>query len=329
MPNGSRPALLASTIGLVLVPFAARGGEAENWGRLRSMPRERRVALADKLKEFDALDAREKEAVRALDRKVAGLPEADQASYRSVLRRYHLWLQGLPEDQRNALKAAPPSERMAMVTRLRAGARPSSPRRDNPAFLQLADLNGPTPYELAQRLKLWFDLPPDQRAAVEKLAPADRLKRFEDLARSRGEKLNPTQHLTKAQEDELIKKLDSSPQLKNGLQLPHKKIDAKDPEKHARVRRRLAENYYFIEHPPEAVAPENLLRFETALPSWFRPSFDPLPPDEARRRLTILYRLVYPHPQEMPAEKAPPPVAAAPAAKPTPAAPKPAVGTSF
>ncbi len=74
-----------------------------------------------------------------------------------------------------------------------------------------------------------------------------------------------------------------------------------------RVRRRLAENYYFIEHPPETVDPENLLRFETALPSWFRPSFDPLPPDEARRRLTILYRLVYPHPQEMPVEKAPRP----------------------
>ncbi len=129
MSRGSRPALLASAIGLVLIPLAARGGEAENWGRLRSMPHERRVALADKLKEFDALDAREKAAVRALDRKVAGLSVADQASYRSVLRRYHLWLEGLPEDQRDALKAAPPSERMAMVTRLRAG---RGRRRDTP-----------------------------------------------------------------------------------------------------------------------------------------------------------------------------------------------------
>ena len=47
------------------------------------------------------------------------------------------------------------------------------------------------------------------------------------------------------------------------------------------------------------------MRFEAALPPWYRGEFDHLPPEEARRRLTILYRLVYPFPSDMPeAQKA-------------------------
>jgi hypothetical protein len=329
MPTGSRTACLALTMGLALIPLvSARGGETENWERLRSMPRERRVFLSEKLREFDSLAPEEKSAIRALDRKVEGLSAADQANYLAVLHRYHLWLQSLPEDQRNALKTIPPAERMAMVTKLRAETKSSSPRRTSPVFLQLADLDGPTPYELVQQIKFWFELPPDQRASIEKLDPVERQKQFADLARARGANFNPTRHLTKSEEDDLITKLESTHQLKNGLLQPHAKVDAKDATKQARVRKRLAENYHFIEHPPEAVDPDNLLRFTTALPSWFRPSFDPLPPPEARRRLTILYRLLYPHPKEI-TDKGPASPGTAPPKPKAPATPKAATAPSF
>ena len=62
----------------------------------------------------------------------------------------------------------------------------------------------------------------------------------------------------------------------------------------------LAGNYYFIENPPQKVEPSNLFRFLSALPKGISESFTYLPPEEARRRLTILYRLLYPAPGEMP-----------------------------
>jgi hypothetical protein len=55
----------------------------------------------------------------------------------------------------------------------------------------------------------------------------------------------------------------------------------------------LAGNYYFIENPPQKVEPSNLFRFLSALPRGLSETFTYLPPEEARRRLTILYRLVY------------------------------------
>ena len=50
---------------------------------------------------------------------------------------------------------------------------------------------------------------------------------------------------------------------------------------------------------------------------------DPLSPDDARQYLTILYRLLYPYPGEMPAESSPTKAATSqPAAPPRPAAKK-------
>ena len=82
--------------------------DAENWNRLRSMPREQRLALWEKLKEFDALGPTEKSAIQALNARITQLPAVEQANYWSVLSRYHHWVQGLSEEQRNELNAAPP-----------------------------------------------------------------------------------------------------------------------------------------------------------------------------------------------------------------------------
>ena len=78
------------------------------------------------------------------------------------------------------------------------------------------------------------------------------------------------------------------------------------------ILRRQAINYYFLNHPPKSVTPERLSEFLAAFPPWLQSTFDPHSPEEAQRRLTVVYRLVFPPPQEIkPTQRpsAPPPAA--------------------
>jgi hypothetical protein len=301
-----------------LAPGAARPGfaadsQVKNWDRLRSMPREERLVLSEKLKQFDALGRSDQAAIRALDDRISKLPDADRANYESVLRRYHQWVLGLTEDQRNELKALPASERMRLVTKLRAEDRTNSNGTSTPLFLQVIDFSSIAPYEAAHRLKAWFELGPEKRAEIEKLGvPAEQQKRLVEIGQHL--KAGGVGRFNKGEEDSLFEKMESNSRLNSWLAYSLKKAD---PAKHEKVKRRMAMNYHFLEHPPAPVDTEHLLRFATELPSWYREPFDPLPSDEARRRLTILYRLVFPAPEEMPAPRKPAPVqrtAPAPAA---------------
>ena len=67
-----------------------------------------------------------------------------------------------------------------------------------------------------------------------------------------------------------------------------------------------AEFLYFddAEHRPRPVASNHLQRFQTSCPPWLLAMTDPLTADDARAYMTVLYRLLYPFPAEMP-EKAP------------------------
>jgi hypothetical protein len=297
--------LLCCAFALGLTPsHAGRAAEdqaqsrAENWNRLRSMPREERLALWKKLEEFDALGRAEQSAIRVLDKRIGQLPPSEQSNYGSVLRRYHHWVQGLSEAQRAELNALPPGERMRLVTKLRANERTNANGHTTPVFLQVIDFSVIQPAETAHRLKAWFELRPEERAEIEKIpARADQESRLAELGQH--VKVGPVNRLTKGDEDALFAKMETNPQLKNWLAAPPKKVD---PTKHEKMKRRLAANYYFLEHPPASVEPSNLMRFASAMPSWYREQFDHLPPEEARRRLTILYRLVFPAPGEMPAE---------------------------
>jgi hypothetical protein len=285
-------------IGLAF-PLFARGGEEENWQRLRAMPREQRVILADRIRDFERLGRDEKAAVRALDRKIDALPPPDQANYYAVLRRYHLWLHTLTDDQRKELDAAPTDRKMGLVAKFRAaegkketGASPVS------TLFQLADPWGRSPFEMAHNLEVWFALGPAHHAELEKLGMRERTKRMNELSRQIKGKVRPLAQLTKPQEDAALKQLDKQAQTKGWLRNQLRKSDT---EKQVVDKRRLANNFHFLANPPKPVQAVNLLRFETAMPSWFRATFDHLPPEEARRRLTVLYRLIYPFPNEIPA----------------------------
>ena len=128
----------------------------------------------------------------------------------------------------------------------------------------------------------------------------DQQKRLAELAQH--VRLAPSGRIAKADEDALLAKMDANPQLKSWLNNLQKKVDPTEKKKgdltkSEKVKRRAAANYYFLEKPPAAVEPGRLMRFEAALPRWYRGEFDHLPPEEARCRLTILYRLIYPFPR--------------------------------
>jgi hypothetical protein len=306
---------LVLVFAVAVAPARARAEGDANWQRLRAMPREQRLLLAEKLQRFDALSPREQAAVRSLEEQIARLEPADQIRYLAVLRRYHLWFRSLPEARRNEISAAPPDQRMNVVAKLRADQREAA-KQPASAVLPVAGLGRNSLVETALMLEVWSALTPEQRAEIDQL-PQDNDRRDRLLELGRALRIKPPVRLTQVQVAELIARVESAPQSKAWLRPILKKMES---NKQARALHRLADNLYFLEHPPEKVEASRLLRFESTLPAWISAWYDPLPPEEARRRLTILYRLMYPYPSELPDAA---PSQSAPAAGSTPSAPSP------
>jgi hypothetical protein len=253
----------------------------------------------------------------------------------AALRRYHLWLQRLPKEERDLVDATPPQERMALVTKLRAKDQASEARRRTPVFLQVVDLGDMSPFDVAQWLKIWFSFPPAEREKIER-GPRARglwLDRFQNSL-DPGRNIDPPQgQFTASEEEALVRRMMDNHEFRHGLPgwisavlVPPgrgpeatRNPEASKSETRSEPRERtpsagrnagprtffqyrranlvhcLAGNYYFIENPPDKkVEPSNLFRFLAALPKWISESYTYLPPEEARRRLTILYRLLYP-----------------------------------
>lgn len=345
MPVRQRLVLLACLT--VVTPTTAVAGETENWARLKAMPRERRVALAKNLERFDALDRDDRAQILKLDEYVAGRSPTEQAHFRTVLRRYHLWVQSLPDDQKEQLRRSQPGrERMILVARLHASQQVSvASASATPLSVQILPVVPIPVVDCAGLLKDWLALTPDERAGIEKRnpRPPELINAARKAAGTRVERIKPFQELPDADQATLLRNLEA--ELKTNVDvvswLRARMDTAKEGntekalkkeainEKGARkaginaglFKRHVAENYYFLRRPPKSVSPENLGRFVAAMPALLRPSLDMLPPDEARRRVTVLYRLVYPHPQEMPVPKpATTPAKGAPAKPAVPAA---------
>lgn len=312
----ARRAALATLALLTLGSGVCHPADDANWARLQSLSPARRQELAEKLREFEALDPAEQERIRTLDTKLAALPDAERADYQAVLRRYHIWLSGLSEAERAEINDAPPNQRMAVVSRIKAEQSTKDPAP--PLFLLAADFGGFSPFDLANRMKVWLRLDTAQKAELNRLEEPLRSRRLQELGRSLG--VTPVARISQAQEDRAFDRATRSaifPLLKRPEELV----------KVGRLRQRLAESAHFSENPPEKVSLDNLFRFAEAMPIWMRALIDPMPPDEARRRVTVLYRLVFPAPAELPAATAP--VKAPPVGRPGTAPPtKPAIPTA-
>lgn len=298
------PILIGATMTIMI---GAAGEIADSLARVRSLSPEQRSRLEANLHRFDqALAPQQQQAMREIDRRINELPADERLHYLAVLRRYHNWLNSLPETVRTTFLARPAGERIAQISSL--SARYPLPAGGSPQWIWVADGGAAALVEIAAIFKVWSEMSPEQRRDAEN-PPAGK-RRVEMLLR------NPQGHralrevipagfdeeewTTKA-EAALKDLLSLDPEVKDAMTraraaVGKSKGDGDSPiEKLRRNRlRRLAINLYFQEHPPRPVDPANLIRFRAALPPWIQSAFDSSPPDEARRRLTIVYRLVHP-----------------------------------
>jgi hypothetical protein len=325
-----RLAITPTVTAVVLALAASPAPEGATWGRLRSLPHERRIYLADQLKTFDALDRAEQAKIRALDEKLASEPEENRANAYAVLRRYNLWFQSLPEAQRNELSTAPPEKKLALVSRFRAEQRAAEAGRRE-SFYETTDFGSASPYQVATIIRNWLSLTPDQQEAVRRLPAPEQSRQIQELARAH--KLARIPEPDKEEKDELFKaamKTGRFPLARKAEEALRKQEDpnrrAEEGRKFEQIRNRVAVHYHFVKTPPAKVQADRLLQFDSALPLWVRGMFDGLPPAEARRRMNILYRLVFPEGTEF---ELPKPAAAhqkpgsAPGAPQVPPAPRP------
>lgn len=334
-------AILPLALALVATAPLRAADEGENRKRLEAMPRERRVHLAGVLDRFDALPAGERSAVRELDAGLAGLDPEVQARYRLLLRRYHVWVEGLDDAQKKQLASAGSVEaKLALVTKWRNAEREADTRTQKRLIFGVppADLGTIPPFEMANALRVWRTLDAKERARVEKIdkIPA-RLQELVRIGRHNGVRGNP---FPEAVEDALLDQLEADENVKTSFPKNLSRLEkSSDPDavrkRRAEARKapirnpihHLAESLYFLQHPPEPVSKAHLEQFEAEIPGWLRVFLDPLPPEDARRRLTILYRQVFPAGQEIPPPSAEGPEKSKAPAK--PAAPAPPPGNSF
>lgn len=297
-----RVCVLPALVALATILIAAGSDLEANRNRLKALPVEQRKKLVDNLLRFDAvLTSEEQRAARELDRKIHELPVGQQSEYLAALRRYHNWLARLPDDQRDAILRVSPGERMAAIKKVASLPRYTIPRDVTPGFLQVAQIGEHSPFELAAIYKIWQALTPAQRKEVEK--PVNNAGRLQVLFRLGAAKDLPRAIVPEGyDEEQAVAELGSY--LKKGHSALVGEVQKKQNEARlAEVARRQAINLHYLSEAPKGaikrVAPERLAQFVATFPWWLQSAFESYPPDEARRRLTIIYRLVFPAPSEI------------------------------
>ncbi len=153
---------LVGTSAIAMILVAAATELDANSERLRAMPSEERNRLLANLQRFDLeLTPEQRSSLRELDRRVSELSPDRRAHFEAILRRYHNWLEGLPENRQSELAAKPPGERMALV-RGWIKERPL-PIGDTPPLLRVLETGELSPFELASAYKIWHALNATQR----------------------------------------------------------------------------------------------------------------------------------------------------------------------
>lgn len=272
---------------------AAKVDPNDKWAQLRGLPRGARQRLVENLRKFDLVYAADQQkALRDLDRQVNDLDPGRRAHYLAALHRYHDWLDALPETKQDGLKQKALGERMELIKKL---------LKDHPVsgastarLLQFVDVGDYSPFELAAIFQIWKSMSPDERQKVEKMQPIPR-KSF--LAREEAKLVEASLKRQGFDEAKWVADFETfGGNHKNAfpLQDPKSKQDARTGE----ILRRLAINFHLLKSRPKSVDPSRLDHFLASFPPWLQSSFDHYSPDEAIRRLTVVYRLVFPPGQE-------------------------------
>jgi hypothetical protein len=289
--------------------------------RLQAMPRIERQRLVENLQKFDMLySADQQQILRDLDHRFNELDPERQAQYLAALRRYHNWLHQLPELKQAELKEKAPGERMALVKKVVAEY-PTAPGA-TAKFLQFVDVGDHSPFELAAIYQLWQALSPGERQQIEKALPGTRRQMLYKTAEKK--KISSEIKPAAGDEEQWISEFKSGVRVHRQALLNLLEADTVGTE----ILRRQAINFHFLEkkNQVKAVTTERLAGFLASFPPWLQSSFDHYPPDEARRRLGVVYRLVFPPGSEIKFGSPTPASSAGAKSKPAPprAAPQPA-----
>ncbi len=289
-------------VALATLSIAAGVDFEASWARLRALPAGQRKKLVDNLNRFDAvLTNEQQQSLRDLDRRIHKLDPAQRSEYLATLRRYHNWLSRLPGDRRDEIMRAPVSERMAAIGKVANLPRYKVPSDRTPAFLQLAEIGEYSPLELAAIFNIWQALTPAQRKEVER--PVNNAVRLQVLFRLGEAKKLPREILPEGFDAEHALG-EFEPYLKKkGHSMLLDELKKRNEVRSAEIIRRQTINFFFLAAEQKAaikrVSPDRLDQFVASFPWWLQSAFGSYPPDEARRRLTIIYRLVFPHPKEI------------------------------
>ena len=295
-------------ISAMAVIFVAATSEYDaSFQRLRTMPADERTRLLNNLREFDLrLTPEQQAAARELDRQLSALSADQRAHYFSVLRRYHAWLNSLPEQRQNELAARAPGERLALI-RAMIKQHPV-PAGDSPSILRVIEPGEYNPMEVASAYKIWNVLTEKQQADLGRVN-AEHARRdalFRIGARPKNaiprEIMPPDFDEEKSLADLKVywagmRGIAMLENVAKGAmaEAVKKRVEALLPE----IVRRQAINLYVSHARVRPVDPERLAKFIAALPPWIPPTFDSLSPDEARQRMTFAYRLVFPGSEEI------------------------------
>jgi hypothetical protein len=305
--------MLASAV-MVLLLLGASDAVDEARARLLGMPLEERKQIEEILRRFDqVLTTEQQKSMRELDQRIAKLTPDERVRYLTVLRRYHNWLDSLPEAVRNSVLDKPVAERMALVKSL--SAKYPLPDEGTPEWIVVVDNIVGSPIEQAAMFKVWQEMTPEQRRDFEAQPAGNR--RPQALLRKYGSnkiirELTPSEiaeeewfskTFARLREYEKIdpelKDMLSKTDIKPDAPLPKPKAqDAAEKFRRVRMQRSAVNLYYLNQPPPRGVDLQHLAQFLGAMPPWIRSTFNTYPADEARRRLTLVYRLVFPYPNE-------------------------------
>jgi hypothetical protein len=335
---------------LTLLAPAAIADDSDNWKRLEAMPRDQRVHLSTTLERFDTLPSDEKAAIRELDAAVAKLDPVKQARYHVLLRRYHVWVKHLNDDQtRQLAKVDSIDARLKLVESWRKAEKEADTRaKANLIFgVQPGDLGSLPPFEMANSLRVWSTLDEKEKKRISDIAPVS--QQIKELTRIGWKNQIPMPRFAPSIEGKLVTRIEKDQERNVKAVFPNiyaqrdRKLSTYESDKNqydtniikyakwlkdkaaGKIKETekpmekpippvkpqfqggpihfLAESLYFMDHPPAYVSEANLLRFEAEIPSWLRAVLDPLPPEDARRRLKILYREIHPVGEIPPAPK--------------------------
>ena len=292
-----RVSVLPAISALAVMLVAATVDPSGNWARLHALPLEARQRLVENLQKFDLRYSPDQQrGLRDLDRRINELDSTQKAQYLATAHRYHNWLDSLPEKKQDDLKEKPPAERMELIKKLVKDfpVRQASTAR----FLQFVDVGDFSPFELAAIYQVWQTLPAADRQQVERMQPGPRRKRF--FTKEGMKKMAAEFDRQGFDEAKWVRDLEAFAENQKIAFFLLELKAGEDGRPHEVLRRQAINFHYLLEnYRPKPVDPDDLDEFLTSFPPWLRSRFDHHSPDEARRRLTVVYRLVFPPGREI------------------------------